>query len=156
MRRTESLQLRHIAQTAVVTAAPDTTLADCARRMRDEHVGCVVIVEGRRPTGVITDRDIVVEAVAQGIAPATLRARDLVAAPLATARDDDDLIDALARMREHGVRRLVVLDRDGALAGIVALDDIHAVLAEQFAAAMEVHLAARTRERTLRPSLTRR
>lgn len=156
MRRTESLQLRHVAQAAVVTATPEATLADCARRMRDLHVGCIVILDGQRPIGVVTDRDIVVEAVAQGIDPATLRASDVVAAPLASARVDDDLIDALARMREHGVRRLVVLDGAGALAGIVALDDVQAVLAEQFAAAIEVHLAAVTRERTLRPSTKRR
>lgn len=151
MRRTESMQVRHFANRRIATAARETTLADCAKRMREGHVGSLVVVDGNRPVGVVTDRDIVVEAVAQGIDPATLRAGDVMAAILATIREDDDLIDALARMREHGVRRLVVVARDGGLGGIVALDDLLAVLSEQFTAAVEVLAAERTRENETRP-----
>jgi CBS domain-containing protein len=145
------MQVRHLAKSEVATTAPDANLADCARRMRAGHVGSLVVVDGGRPVGVITDRDIVIEAVAQGIDPATLRARDVMATSPASVGEDDDLIDALARMRENGVRRLVVLARDGALAGIVALDDLLAVLAEQFTGAIEVQAAARTRETETRP-----
>jgi predicted transcriptional regulator len=151
VRRTESMQVRHLARRPVATASPDTSLADCARRMRDEHVGTLVVVDGTRPVGIVTDRDIVVEAVAQGIDPASLRARDVSASVLVTVAEDDDLVDALARMRENGVRRLAVAGRDGSLTGIVALDDVLAVLAEQFSAAIEVQSAENTRESETRP-----
>ncbi len=151
VRRTESMQVRHFANRQVATASTDTSLAECARRMRDEHVGSLVVVDGNRPVGIVTDRDIVIEAVAQGIDPASLRARDVTARVLATVSDTDDIVDAIARMREHGVRRLVVVGRDGALAGLVALDDALAVLAEQFGAAIEVHVAEKARETETRP-----
>jgi CBS domain-containing protein len=151
VRRTESMLVRHFAHREVATVSPETSLADCARRMRDDHVGSLVVVDGRRPIGVVTDRDIVVEAVAQGVDAATLRARDVAAPTLATVGEDDDIVDALARMREHGVRRLVVAGGDGALAGIIALDDVLAVLAEQFAAAIDVQVAEQARESATRP-----
>lgn len=152
MRRTESMQVRHFAKREVTTVAPDATLAECAKRMRADHVGSLIVVDNKRPAGLVTDRDIVVEAVGQGIDPAALRARDVMASALATIGEDDDIVDALARMREHGVRRVVVLARDGALAGIVALDDVIAVLAEQWAAVIDVLAAERTREMETRPA----
>jgi CBS domain-containing protein len=142
--------VRHLATQQVATVTPDATLADCARRMRDLHLGSVVVVDGKRPIGVVTDRDIVLEAVAESIDPASLKARDIMSASLATVAEDDDVIDALAHMREHGVRRVPVLGRDGTLAGIVALDDVVGVLAEQAAAVVAVFEAERARERQTR------
>jgi CBS-domain-containing membrane protein len=119
----------------VVTALPDTPLSRCAQLMHDEHVGSLVIVEqrdGRRvPTGMVTDRDIAIEAVAFGIDPRALNAADLMSSPPALAREEDDLMSVLARMREHGVRRLPVVGREGELRGIVAADDLLGMLAQQ-------------------------
>jgi CBS domain-containing protein len=156
MHRTASMLVRDIATSTVVTVERDTTLAACAEHMRARHVGSVVVVDrtGRqeRPVGLVTDRDIVVEAVAQSVDPTRLTAADVMVAPLATIAADDDLVDALARMREQGVRRLAVVDADQSLVGIVALDDVVAALAQQFVAVAEVVAASRTKEAVTRPA----
>ena len=109
----------------VVTADPDATLADVARLMRTRHVGSVVIVDAaRKPAGIITDRDIVLEAVACDLDASTLKAADIMSSQLVTARLDEDGTWALKVMRDRGVRRLPVVDAAGKLAGIVSLDDL--------------------------------
>ena len=156
MHRTQSMLVRDIATRPVVTVERHTTLAACAERMRTCHVGSLVVVErsGRqeRPVGLVTDRDIVVEAVAQSVDPASLAAADVMVAPVATIDANDDLVDALARMREQGLRRLAVVDAEQALVGIVALDDVVAALAQQFVAVAEVVAASRTKEAVTRPA----
>jgi len=111
----------------VVTVLADSTLADVARLMRKNHVGAVVVVDGsdsRKPLGIVTDRDIVIEVVAQGQAASTLKAGEVMSESLATTKSDDDVSWALKIMRDHGVRRLPVVDGRGAMVGIVALDDL--------------------------------
>jgi CBS domain-containing protein len=156
MRRTQSTVVRDVANRRVVTVKPDTTLAQCARLMRDDHVGSVVVVDtdrpDQRPVGIVTDRDIVLEAVAPSLDPGTLTAADIMVTALGTVRDDDDVVDALARMREHGVRRLPVIAPNGSLAGIVALDDLLSALAEQLTAIVSVCAAERTKEGETRPT----
>jgi len=138
----------------VVTVTRDTPVAQCARTMHDEHVGSVVVVEprdGRRmPVGVLTDRDIAIEVVAFGIDPAALTAGDVMARDLATLREHDDLLAALALMREHGVRRLPVVDAHGALRGIVSADNLVEVLAAELDGLVRVIKAEQTRERGTR------
>jgi len=138
----------------VATATPDTPLVRCAQRMHDEHVGCLVIVEeraGRRvPVGMLTDRDIAIEAVAFGIDPRVLNAADLMTPQPAIVREDDDLMAVLATMRSQGVHRLPVVGRDGALRGIVAADDLWGLLAAQVDELARVAEAARRRERRSR------
>ena len=72
--------------------------------------------------------------------------------PVGTVYEDDDVIDALARMREHGVRRLPVTNPAGDLVGIVALDDVLSLIAEQLVAAVDVWSAERTKEGATRPA----
>ena len=111
----------------VVTTTPDAALCDVARLMRREHVGSVVVVNGtspRRPLGIVTDRDIVMEVVAAGLDAATVTAAEIMTPSPAVTHSDDDALWALKTMRDRGVRRLPVVDRDGALAGIVAFDDL--------------------------------
>ena len=149
------MQLCDIATREVVTVERNTSLSACAARMREHHVGTVVVVEraeGRvRPVGIVTDRDIVVEAVAQALDPSALSAGEIMAAPIGTVAPSDDVVDALARMRERGARRLAVVREDGGLDGIVALDDIVSALVQQLGAAAEVADVARTKESSTRP-----
>jgi CBS-domain-containing membrane protein len=152
--RARTVTVRDLAAHEVVTVTPSTTLVECAQIMRAQHVGSVVVIDdlGQRdnPRGIVTDRDIVIEAVAVGLDPAALTAGDVMAAPLATVRDSDDILDALARMREHGVRRLPVLDDAGHLSGIVAVDNLLEALAEQLDAVVRVLKAEQTRETATR------
>jgi len=118
--RTGELCKRH-----VVTAPPEATLCDIARIMRTSHVGCVVVVDvARKPIGIITDRDIVVEAVAAGLDPRTLKVDEVMTRHPTLVLEDDDASWSLKVMRDRGVRRLPVMDDAGELVGIVALDDL--------------------------------
>lgn len=149
--RPRSARVADLAQRAVVTAAADSTLTECAALMRREHVGSIIVTQQGRPMGVLTDRDIVLEAVAVQLDPATLTAGDVMSQPLATVAEDDDLFDALARMREHGVRRLPVVDGAGALCGLLAVDNVLEVLAEEIDSVVRVVKAEQTKETALRP-----
>jgi len=152
--RARSVAAVNLATSDVVTTERETSLADCARLMRTEHVGSLVVVDEhngeRRPVGIVTDRDIVVEAVALGLDTKALTAGDIMGTRLATVSEDEDLLTALARMREHGVRRLPVTERGGRLAGILTIDNLLEVFSEQLDAAVRVVKAEQTRETVLR------
>ena len=106
----------------VVTAPAEATLADAAALMRDENVGSVVVVDGERPVGLITDRDLALAVVADG-AGRDEPVGDHATRPLVTGEVEMDLEEAAALMVQHSVRRLPILDGDG-LAGIVTIDDL--------------------------------
>jgi len=111
----------------VVTCLAATSLAEVANRMRDRHVGAVVVIDDeqrRRPIGVVTDRDIVIEIVATGLDANTITAGDVMLDGLVTVTEDSGPLEAARAMRSRGVRRLPVVDGNGALAGIIALDDL--------------------------------
>jgi CBS domain-containing protein len=107
----------------VVTAPRDATVQAVAELMRDRGVGSVVIVDGHRACALITDRDVALALGANGVEPSDQVDRH-ASRPLVTADADMDLEEGAARMVQHRVRRLPVLDGDGALVGIVTLDDI--------------------------------
>jgi len=139
----------------VVFANRSTPLPDAAKLMRENHIGSLVIVDesgrGRIPVGMLTDRDIAIAVVAQGLDPRTLTAGEVMSGELVTANEQDDMLDTLQRMRRRGVRRMPVLTAAGALAGIVTLDDLLELVAEQLgdvvkAIATEQSREARTRK----------
>ncbi|MGZ5079066.1 MAG: CBS domain-containing protein [Usitatibacter sp.] len=110
----------------VIAAKSSATLADLARLMRQNHVGSVVIVDGeaRSPVGIVTDRDIVVEVIAPGLDARTMTAGEIMTASPVSVSDDDDSLWALKTMRDRGIRRLPLVDKAGALVGILTLDDL--------------------------------
>ena len=114
--------------TNVIVVRRDTGLAEAATLMRTHHVGALVVVEDAsgtpRPVGVLTDRDIAVEVVAGGVPADGLRAGDIMSQPLVTIGQDEDLLEALRRMRGACVRRLPVLDDAGVLVGILSVDEV--------------------------------
>lgn len=125
-----------ICNRTVVVARKDETIVDAAKRMRMSHVGAVVVVEaqtGRNiPVGVVTDRDIVISVVAGDPDHVNyLLVGDLMSSDIVTAHEHDTIDDALKLMEEHGVRRLPIVDANGALVGILTLDDVLQYLTEQ-------------------------
>lgn len=119
----------------VVVAEKSLAVTEAAGLMRMHHVGDVVVVDDRggkrRPVGILTDRDIAVEVVAAGVNPEALTAGDIMTSELATLRESEGLYEALRYMRDKGVRRMPVVDGDGALVGILTLDDLLTLLAEE-------------------------
>lgn len=122
----------------VVFTYRNTPLAEAARLMREHHVGSLVVVVDRLservPVGILTDRDIVVAVVAKELDPGSLTVGDVVTGELIKVREQDGIPDALRLMREKGVRRLPVLTHSGALAGILTIDDLLELMAEELGA----------------------
>lgn len=129
------MTVRSVLNPNVATIDGDSDIRRAAELMRHEHVGDLVVtdlVEDRtQPIGILTDRDIVVEVVASGVHPSSVRAADIVTRDLVTVREDNGLAFALTAMRRAGVRRAPVINDAGALVGILALDDVVDHLASQ-------------------------
>ncbi|MCB9916072.1 MAG: CBS domain-containing protein [Planctomycetes bacterium] len=105
---------------------------DAARRMKQENVGTLVVVDGQqRPIGILTDRDLALRLVAEGHDPAQVTVAEVMTAHPRTAPEDLPIEDALTRMRGFGVRRLPVVDAQGKLVGILSADDVLELVAEE-------------------------
>ena len=115
-------QVREIMTPRPVTVPPRTPIADAARMMRDMQVGDVLVAEGNALHGVLTDRDVVVRAVADERSYATA-AVDVCSPAAVTCAPSDDVERAVVLMREHALRRLPVVD-EGRLVGVVSLGDL--------------------------------
>jgi len=112
----------------VMTIDPEATVFEAAQRMRQFHVGNLVVVEHAEgetvPVGIITDRDIVVSMVAEDIPDHhSMLVSDLLSSELITANEAEQLDEVIERMSENAVRRLPVVDDTGRLVGIFTLDD---------------------------------
>jgi CBS domain-containing protein len=138
----------------VVVARRHTGVVEAARLMREHHVGSVVVIQdepaGRVPVGVLTDRDIVVAAVAKEIDPAKLTVGDVMSVGALVLREQDGIADALRVMREKGVRRLPVVKNDGTLAGVLAIDDVLELVAEEMGSFVHTLRAEGAREARVR------
>lgn len=138
----------------VVIAEKAFSVVEAAQLMRKHHVGDLVVVEekdGRRhPVGIVTDRDIVVEVVAAGVDPDALKVGDIMGPEVATVRESEGLFEALRYMRDKGVRRMPVVDRDGGLVGILTLDDLLSLLAEEMTELAKLVSHERHREAVVR------
>ena len=107
----------------VRTLAPGATVADAAQAMRELNVGVIPVCEGDKLLGVVTDRDIVLRAVAEGLDGGTPLST-VMSTDIRTARETDDLDTVLADMASRQIRRLPVLDASQRLAGIISIGDI--------------------------------
>ena len=103
---------------------PETLVSEAARLMKSEDVGSLPILEGERLTGIVTDRDIVLQAVAEEKDPRGMPVREVASRDLVTVGQDEDLSEALKRMASHQIRRIPVVDEDDRLVGIVAQADV--------------------------------
>ncbi|MGD2075239.1 MAG: CBS domain-containing protein [Gammaproteobacteria bacterium] len=129
------MNVAEICSREVVVMDRGESLHEAVRLMREHHVGDVVITEQRAgrtvPIGILTDRDILIEVVAQDVPLANLAVSDVMSFDLLTVGENHSETDALLSMRRKGVRRAPVVDGEGTLVGIVTVDDVIEVLAEQ-------------------------
>ncbi|MDO8990546.1 MAG: CBS domain-containing protein [Sideroxyarcus sp.] len=129
------MPIGEICNRQVVIVQPDVTVQEASQLMRQHHVGDVLVVEERGgkciPIGIATDRDLVVEIMAQQLDPSTITMRDIMASDLITIRENAGLYEAIELMHAKGVRRLPVVDEGGTLSGILALDDLIELLADE-------------------------
>ena len=119
----------------VVMIGVEESVLEAATVMREQHVGAVVVTRsnGRRvPVGILTDRDIVVGVVAAGLDPKLMTTGDVMQRQLVTAPATNGVLETVQLMRARGVRRVPLVDEAGALVGIVTLDDLLQLLADEF------------------------
>lgn len=138
----------------VVVASRSDSVLEAARLMRQHHVGDVVIVDdvdgARKPAGLVTDRDLVVEVMAPGINPESIGIGEIMSAELATIGEDAGLFEAIQYMRSKGVRRLPVVGKEGQLIGILALDDLIELISEELSELSSLVKSEERRERRTR------
>ena len=139
----------------VVVGQRHEALSTGALRMRDRHVGDLVIVndlEDQTPIGMLTDRDIVVGPVAQAVEHfTTLTIGDVMTTPITTVQESDSLDSALTAMQRHGVRRMPVVDQTGSLCGMLAVDDVIGHVTDQLSKIMFLQATGQEREYVRRP-----
>ena len=116
--------IRDIMTPNVECIRPDATLQTAAARMRDLDVGVLPVCDNDRLAGMLTDRDIIVRAVARGLDPASALVREAMTPEAIWCFDDDNVTEAARLMRDRQVRRLLILNHDKRLVGILSLGDL--------------------------------
>ena len=132
------MPISEICNREVVIVQRHNTILEAAQLMRQHHIGDVVVVEERGgvrvPVGIVTDRDLVVEIMAPAIDQTVITVGDIMVTELATVKENAGLSETIEYMRAKGVRRVPVVDRGGGLVGILTLDDLLELLAEELLA----------------------
>jgi len=138
----------------VVIVNKSASILEAAQLMREFHVGDLVVVEeqaGKRiPVGIVTDRDIVLEVIAEEVDMNDIDVGDIMSEDLVTVEEKDDVIDTIKLMRAKGVRRIPVVDGANALVGILAVDDLIELFAEQIGDLSKIIVREQTREKAKR------
>jgi len=130
------MRISEICNREVVVVDGTCTLLEAAKIMRQHHVGSIVVVDGTgdkaKPIGILTDRDVVIEILAEDVAMDSVAVKDVMSPEIVLAQEDDELWETVQRIRDKGIRRLPVVNKKGYLIGIVTADDIIELLAEVF------------------------
>jgi CBS domain-containing protein len=109
---------------SIATVQREETLQAAAKRMREMDVGWLPVLDGKALVGMVTDRDIAIRGVAEGMVAQESRVADVMTADVRVCRADDSIEDVMAEMGDAQVRRLPVLDANNEVVGVVALGDL--------------------------------
>jgi len=142
-------RLEDFASSQVAVVEPETTALVVSQLMRKHHIGALVVVEAggkNRPLGIVTDRDLVLELMSEGLNPEVFTAGDIMSVDLVLAHPEMDLMEAVRLMKTHRLRRLVIADENGSLAGIVTMEDLLLRLTRELADLTTGVVGARDRE----------
>lgn len=138
----------------VVTVDVETPLVEAAHLMRENHVGSLVVVKrtngSATPVGIITDRDLVVQIMAFNIPDEKIKAKEIMNEELYTVDQDFDMWMVIQMMRNHGVRRLPVVDSLNGLVGIISIDDIICMLSSELSDLSDIILFEQRNEKNNR------
>ncbi|MGM0422598.1 MAG: CBS domain-containing protein [Pseudomonadota bacterium] len=117
-------QVKDLMESGMESISADATLQEAATKMKDVNCGFLPVGTADQPEGIITDRDIVIRAIAEGHNPSTERVRDYMTANICSVEDSETIEDAANKMHENHVSRLVVKDTDGKLCGVLTFGRI--------------------------------
>ncbi len=118
------MKLKEIMTSNVEVIHPDDTLQTAAEKMHDRDIGFLPVCDGDRLIGVLTDRDLITRALAEGMESKALLGRELVTSPAIYCFDDQSVDEAAKLMHDNQIRRLVILSRAKRLVGVVSLGDL--------------------------------
>ena len=118
------MKVREIMTTNVECVSPDTSIVDLAQKMKTLDVGFLAVCDNDRLVGTVTDRDIVIRGIASERDISSLTGRDIMTHDVFWCYEDDDVKDVAEKMREKDVRRMLILNRDKRLVGVVSIGDI--------------------------------
>ena len=118
------MKLREIMTEKVAVISPRTTLTEAARKMKEMNIGALPICDNDRLVGLVTDRDIVVRALANGSDPETTLAKDVMSSPVIYCMEDDEIEVAADLMEEKQIRRMLIINKEKRLVGFVSLGDL--------------------------------
>ncbi len=117
----------------VITIAPDAAVSEAAYLMMREDIGSLVVVDNKMfPIGILTDRDLVVSVIAEGMNPDDVSVADVMTPDVIYVEEDTNILDILSTMSEYSIRRMPVT-KDGKLSGIVSVDDLIVIVATELA-----------------------
>ncbi len=148
------MPVRNLLRRPVLTLPPEASCVEAARLMEREGVGAVVVALEGRPLGIVTDRDLAVRVMARGRNPREVRLREVMSGTPIYLSEQRGLDEFISTMREMAVRRMMVVDDEGQLVGVLALDDLLLLLSRQLGALADVvqrSVARRLREASAPP-----
>lgn len=149
------MHIKDIMTNIVHVATPDTAVANVATMMREGNFGSVPVAEQGRMIGMITDRDIVLRCIAEGLDPAGMTAEQCMSPRILYCHDSDTVADVLRNMGEQAVRRLPVIDAQKRLVGIVSIGDLSAACPDKSVSGEAMNQIRRTRPDPLHSGQTR-
>jgi CBS domain-containing protein len=118
------MSLTRFARQEVICLPASASVLEAAKLMVEKNIGCVVISEGRKPLGILTDRDITVRVTAEGLDPKTTKVNQAMTPDPVVLGEELGLFEALETMKYHAVRRFPVVDPEGNLEAFFSLDDV--------------------------------
>jgi len=138
------MSLRPIMSKELTSLPPHASVLDGAKFMHEMGVGCVVVTgDDDKPLGIVTDRDIMSKVIIDEKDPKTVKLKDIMTSPAVSIKEDKHVFDVTKLMSVHGVRRFPVVDSEGKLIGVIALDDLLILLGREMheiAAALKIEL----------------
>ena len=135
-------------------ASRSTSIVEGARLMREGHTGSIIVCDMigglRRPVGIVSDHDLVIEILAQEAPAEQVSLGDIMTLCPSSARENGEIFETLQRMRSLGLRRMPVLDDNGALVGLIALENLIELIEEELEALVALLREERRREMEIR------
>lgn len=116
--------VREVMTRHAATVGADETLEAAARKMKELGIGALPVLDRGQLSGIVTDRDLAVRAIAAGADPTRARVREAMTPQVISCREDDEVEEAAHTMEEGAVRRIMVLDREGDLSGMLSVEDL--------------------------------
>ena len=123
--------LKNIINNKLISVELGTNILDVSKLMAKEDVGCVLVLQDKKPMGLVTDRDIVIHCVAEEHDSDTCMVDELMSTDLQVVSEEEGLFDCIRAMKDSKVRRLPVVDANGDAVGIISFGDILRVLSKE-------------------------